>query len=65
MRYQLDASYRRETVLAKEQASVTAEYWRLRAPERLRRGAQGEFVIPDCVVRVRPDGSRPESGCVR
>jgi hypothetical protein len=65
MRYQLDASYRRETVLSKQQASVTAEYWRLRAPGRLGREAQGDFVIPACVVRVRPDGSRPDSGCVR
>jgi hypothetical protein len=65
MRYQLDASYRRESALAKEQASTTAEYWRLRAPSRLGREAQGDFVIPACVVRVRPDGSRPDSGCAQ
>jgi len=65
MRYQLDASHRREAALTKEQAAVTADYWRLRAPGRLGREARGDFVIPGCVVRVRPDGSRPDSGCAQ
>jgi len=65
MRYQLDASHRRETELAKRQASVTAGYWALRGPTELERRARGGFEIPGCVYRVRADGSRPASGCER
>ena len=63
MRYQLDASHRREIELAKQQANVTAGYWALRAPTELERRARGGFEIPSCVYRVRADGSRPVSGC--
>jgi hypothetical protein len=65
MRYQLDASYRHETELGKQQASVTAGYWKLRAPTELARRARGGFEIPGCVYTVRTDGSRPVSGCER
>ncbi|HKJ25893.1 MAG TPA: hypothetical protein VKB65_13795 [Myxococcota bacterium] len=65
MRYQLDASYRLETELAKRQATVTASYWKMRGPTELKRHAHQGFEIPSCVYRVRPDGSRPESGCER
>ena len=65
LRYQLDASYRLETELAKERATRTATYWGLRSPTRLERAARGSFVIPECVVRVRPDGSRPAAECAR
>lgn len=64
MRYQLDASYREETELAKRQAEVTAGYWQMRGPTKLGRHAQG-FEIPSCVFSVRPDGSRPTSECER
>jgi len=64
-RYQLDASYRRETELTKERANRTATYWGLRSPSRLERAARGSFVIPECVARLRPDGSRPAAECAR
>jgi len=65
MRYQLDASLRAETELAKRKAEVAASYWQLRAPTKLGRHAAGGFEIPSCVYTVRPDGSRPASGCER
>lgn len=64
MRYQLDANYRLESDLGKQYSVIAAHYWKMRDPSRLNREAGG-FVIPDCVVRVRPDGSRPASGCAR
>jgi hypothetical protein len=65
MRYQLDAVYREESALVKRKAEVTARYWQLRSPGALEREATGKFVIPRCVVRVRPDGSRSDAGCTR
>jgi hypothetical protein len=65
LRYQLDAGYRIETELAKRQATVTADYWRLRTPTSLERRARTGFQIPVCPVHVRADGSRPPSGCAR
>ena len=65
MRYQLDASYRLETELSKQQANVTAEYWRKRAPGKLGHQARESFGLPGCVVHVRADGSRPPAGCGR
>lgn len=65
MRYQLDASHRSETQLAKQQAMVTAGYWKLRTPTKLGRHAGPDFEIPSCVFHVRPDGSRPAGGCER
>jgi hypothetical protein len=63
MRYQLDANYRRESQLAKDYAVIAARYWQLRDPTRLGESARGGFTIPECVVHVRPDGSRPATGC--
>jgi len=65
MRYQLDASYRLETELTQRQATVTAGYWKMRGPTKLERHAREGFQIPPCVHHVRPDGSRPVSGCER
>ncbi len=65
LRYQIDASYRLETQLTKELANVTAGYWQMRTPTKLERHARQSFAIPSCVYHVRPDGSRPESGCER
>ena len=63
MRYQLDANYRLETELSKQQAAVTADYWRKRAPGKLGRQARENFALPGCVIQVRADGSRPPAGC--
>lgn len=63
MRYQLDASYRRESELTKEYAALAARYWRLRDPTRLGEKAAYAFAIPTCVVTIQPDGSRSASEC--
>lgn len=63
MRYQLDAAYRQESRLTKEYAALAARYWELRDPTRLGEKAGRAFAIPECVVSVRPDGSRAASDC--
>ncbi|MBW2313079.1 MAG: hypothetical protein JRH10_02725 [Deltaproteobacteria bacterium] len=65
MRYQLDASLSSETELTKEKAQVTAGYWEMRSATKLGRHAEVGFEIPTCVISVRPDGSRPATGCGR